>query len=446
MPDSPPRVLAVLPNLIPSTVITVVKPLAQLHRSGLLRARITLEWLASPRDVRHADLVVFCRNVRPRYAGLLEAARRRGIPVIYDLDDNFFELPPDGEVPGHYLTPERRATLNRYLRGADLVRVYSEPLRARAATMNPHVVKISAPVDPEVISRSKPEVRRKRIAIVYATSRVRDQLYQIFMPGLNRVLKEYAGQVEAHFWGCRPPGLSSLPQIHYHPLVRSYDCFMRRFSRAGFEIGLAPLPKDVFHRSKTNNKFREYGACRIAGIYSNVDVYSSCVADGQTGLLVANEPKAWYRAMVQLIEDPRLRKGIQDRARAYVREHYSQEKYEQVFWSQITDLLETRLSAGPPRPRLAPDLPTAPESNGYGRGQRILAGALSAGAQLFCYVRRYGFRRACSALGWTCSDLWMLARLRYRLRRSPGDLPARRPSDHRRRGQRRRQVSTVDRT
>ena len=132
MPDLAPRVLAILPRLCPSTWINIVKPLTALHEAGRVRAWITLESGASPRNVQEADLVVFCRNVRPDRAELLGAALARGVPVIYDLDDNFFELPPDSAGGRSLAQPEHLAMLTEYLAAASLVRVYSRPLEERA--------------------------------------------------------------------------------------------------------------------------------------------------------------------------------------------------------------------------------------------------------------------------------------------------------------------------
>src|SRR5208282_2814412 len=146
-----------------------------------------------------------------------------------------------------------------------------------------------APVDLSLVPPERGTRPPGPIKIVYATSRTQDPLCAMFLPALARILSRYAGRVEAHFWGCRPPQFKSLPNVRHHGLICQYDRYLRRFSRAGYDIGLAPLPDDVFYRSKTNNKFREYGASGIAGIYSHNDVYSQCVQEGVSGLLVAND-------------------------------------------------------------------------------------------------------------------------------------------------------------
>lgn len=342
MPADPPRVLAVLPSLDPSMFINVIKPLLRLHEAGRVRAWITLEWQTRPRDLAWADLLVFCRNVDRRGAETLETAIHRRIPFLYDLDDNFFELPADSDVGRYYQDPDRQERLARYLAHASLVRVYAQPVAERVRALNPNMEQTLAPVDLSLIAAPKTRNPSGPVRVVYATSRLEDRLCEVFLPALRRAVERFPGRVEAHFWGPKPAGLAGLPGVYHHAMIAHYDRFLRKFSASGFDIGLAPLADDLFHRSKTNNKFREYGACRIAGIYSNVEVYADCVRDGESGLLVSNDSESWYRAIVRLVEDADLRAGIERRARAYVEKHYSQDHFEERFCGQIGQILSDR--------------------------------------------------------------------------------------------------------
>ncbi len=122
-------------------------------------------------------------------------------------------------------------------------------------------------------------------------------------------------------------------------LLPDYERFLREFYLQGFDIGLAPLPDTLFHRSKNNTKFRDYGACRVAGVYSDVDIYSCCVKDGQTGILVPNTTDGWFRGISKLIDDQALTKRIQDEAYASVYAEYRQELVEEEWMSEISSLL-----------------------------------------------------------------------------------------------------------
>ncbi len=195
MPNDPPRVVAILPRLCPSTWINIVKPLVALHAAGRVRAWITLEGLASPRNVREADMVVFCRNVRPDRAELLRAAVVSGVPVLYDLDDNFFELPPDSTAGRIFAQPENLAMLTEYLVASSLVRVYSRPLLARALALNPHVEMVASAVDLGQVRRPA-NPPGGPLKLIYATSRLDDSLGRIFLPALRRLMDEEGPRVE----------------------------------------------------------------------------------------------------------------------------------------------------------------------------------------------------------------------------------------------------------
>src|SRR5581483_3592547 len=128
-------------------------------------------------------------------------------------------------------------------------------------------------------------------------------------------------------------------------LTTRYDDFLRAFSRAGFHIGLAPLQDTEFNRSKNNTKFRDYGACRIAGIYSNLDVYGSSVVHEQNGLLVSNKYEDWLEALNRLTFEPELRRRIIARAYDDVFNGYRQELIERQWLDDIDRLLEDAQSS-----------------------------------------------------------------------------------------------------
>src|SRR5436309_1793528 len=119
-----PRVLAIVPAFIPSTTLMVVKPLTNLHRAGEIVADITLEPFASARQMDRADVIAFGRNTD---ATVLDLALASGKPIIYNIDDNLFEIP---FYYAAHLETERIETLTRYLTNANLIRAYSEPLKS----------------------------------------------------------------------------------------------------------------------------------------------------------------------------------------------------------------------------------------------------------------------------------------------------------------------------
>jgi glycosyltransferase involved in cell wall biosynthesis len=323
-----PDVLAIIPGIIPSTSILIIKPLLQLSRAGLIKLQIVLESSVKQKQVAQADLIMFCRNTEPRYSSTLDLTRQMGIPYIYDLDDNFFELSENTELGAYHRQPDRIALLKEYISGAALVRVYSRTMLDYIRPINPKVIRAFAPIDFGRIDRAVKEFE-DTVKLVFSTSSYQNDLLSIVLPAIDSILRKYKGRVEAHFWGVKPTGLKG-ENWYFHRFIMDYDRFLRKFSRAHYDIGLAPMRNDLFHNSKTNNKFREYGACGIAGIYSDMEVYSANVRHGSTGLLVANRTECWHEAIVQLIENSELRRDMASMAREYVLHHYSQDLFEHV--------------------------------------------------------------------------------------------------------------------
>lgn len=334
------KVLAILPGIIPSTIIDIVTPIMNLQQDGKMVSRVTLESFVRKKDIDWCDIVLFCRNMQSKTPWWFTYISNVGKPFIYDIDDNFFDIPEYLPISKDYKESLRLESLQKYIASADLVRVYSEPMLERGLILNPNVVKVVAPIVWRFVSTGKINRRKDNIIkIVYATSRQEDYLAEIFKPALMRIIEEYSNKIEVYFLGYNPPEFNKYRNVFFKPMIFDYEAYMKSFSRAGYDIGLAPMLNDIFHRSKTNNKFREYGASNIAGIYSNVEIYSNCVKHGYTGYLVENDSNKWYQAMKKLIDNKIHRNQIQKAAYEFVYTNYSDKDFSRVWYEQIIQVL-----------------------------------------------------------------------------------------------------------
>ena len=323
----PIKILIVSPGFIPSVVICVLRPLIELEKQGIVSLKLVysnrLNQLAIS-CTKWCDIAIFCRNTEERDLYYLYTLKRLNKKIIYDIDDNFFEIPLN-TLPGVYHRHYKRLhVVRRILEEADCTRVYTERMKLQVSKYNTNVVVGKLYFDHNIIDNEQRKISNK-IKMVYPTQRVDDpSLEQMFYQALRNVLIKYHDTVELHLWHPSVPHqLLGLNNIILHEPVQGYVAFIKYFYAQSFDIGLAPGVNDVFFSSKTNNKYREFGGCGIAGVYSNVPPYTECVINMQNGLLVENTVNDWEIKLGELIENNEMRKDISKRAYADITENYT---------------------------------------------------------------------------------------------------------------------------
>jgi SAM-dependent methyltransferase len=196
-------------------------------------------------------------------------------------------------------------------RGVHAVQTSTPALAAILRTRNPEVT-----VFPNMI-RVLPEVRNfldPQVMTVFFGALNREHDWAPLMPVLNEVAEKASGRLrfrvvhdQGFFDALRSPHKQFTPTC-------DYDTYLALLGQC--EISLMPLEDTPFNRAKSDLKFIEAGACRVASLASHV-VYGDSIEEGRTGLLFHNAGELRDR-LLRLVAMPELARGLGDGARHYV--------------------------------------------------------------------------------------------------------------------------------
>lgn len=317
-------VLVITAGMIPSLEIGIVQPLDALKTRENLQFEVKQEHEVSKEMIAAAKTVVFLRNVEPAAYTLLEWAKGMRKRTVYVIDDNFLEIQPTTPVGQYYSNPLLRETFIKFLTSADIVKVDAPDLGAYIEQkFNRKVVYFPASVDFDWLDQQPRRDKEIGPIVIGYEGGAKDEDFAPVVPALKKILDYYGGFVRMEFYGYIPAALADHPSVKYDDGGLDYKSFMQKLNQCNWDIGLAPLGDNIFNKGKTNNKFREYGACRIPGIYSNSPVYSQWITHGDNGFLVPHTEKGWFEGIREMIENPSMRINIRGNAETSARVHFS---------------------------------------------------------------------------------------------------------------------------
>ena len=261
-----------------------------------------------------ADIIATQRYGLPDVAAadaLARHSRASGAVLVYDLDDDLLHIPRD-HPDATDLRPKAKI-VQRMLRHADRVFVSTAPLAASLSAMRTDAVVIPNGLDERLWGQAQAAGRRPHgpVRILCMGTATHNADFVMIESALARIHAEFGFRVSIDMLGFSSS--ADLPawvrRISMTPNANaSYSGFVDWIVREpAWDIGLAPLADTAFNRCKSPIKTLDYAAIGMAVLASDVDVYRGSVADGVGGMLVPNDPAAWYAAISRLIRDTELR-------------------------------------------------------------------------------------------------------------------------------------------
>lgn len=318
---------------------------AKTDRSGIL---FDLE------TARDADLIIIQRHFPSASTeSVLGSIVRLGIPIVYDLDDAFLDVPPFHPLYG--FLSARAPYIKWVLKEADLIVVSTAALKE---TLNRYTSRPIA-IQPNLIDwglfSAQPRKPSGQFNFLISGTPTHHGDWAIIEDPLAEILVNYKNDVNAVFFGALPKRFTGHPAVKLLQFEADYKSYASRIRDLDIHAALVPLEDTEFNRCKSDIKWLEYSAAGIAGIFSNTTPYNLTIRNRETGLLVKNTAEAWFHGIEHLLTNPEAAGVMIAAAQREVREHRSIEAMSGAYAAVFSDLLGTKHVR-----RIFSELPTLP--------------------------------------------------------------------------------------
>ncbi len=315
------KILYVSPLANACTYYRCTLPARHLRKRGLAETRV-VSGLAKE-YVDWADLVVVQRVVGDLMCHVVRYCKLEGKKVVYELDDNIFKYPDSVEYVRKGLQAETLSAL-RITRSVDAITTSTDAIAETVRELvDTPVYVLPNQIDFADVERMNFSAR-KQLSIGWAGGHYHVQDLGLVEQALESVLQKYP-EVVLIMYGACPKGLYERKntRIFLQPFmpIEEFHFWMASFR---FDVGIAPLYKTEFARSRSNLRLLQYAAMKIPIVASNYGEYGKALCNGLAGITA--EDDQWVEMISRLIECPEERARLGEAAYGYVRENYDIEK------------------------------------------------------------------------------------------------------------------------
>ncbi|HTA83362.1 MAG TPA: glycosyltransferase family 4 protein [Bacteroidia bacterium] len=259
--------------------------------------------------------------------------KRSGAKFVFDFDDAIW-LMNVSDVNKRFSWIKRPSKTAEIIAISDVVIAGNNYLAEYARSYNPNVCIIPTTVDTDKFQPKYDPIIKNRICIGWTGSHTTIKHFTLAIPVLKEIKKKYGDKVYFKVIG---DSSYSYPELNIHGTKWSQETEVEDLLE--IDIGLMPLPDDIWSKGKCGLKSLEYMALCIPPVISPVGVNTDIVEDGVNGFL-ANTNSEWVDKLSLLIESAELRKKIGIKGRETVVAKYSVISQSNNYLKLFNDLLE----------------------------------------------------------------------------------------------------------
>lgn len=313
-------------------------PLGHVAKNHQDEYSITVSGMIDKRQLGEYPLVLLQRQYMPEVLGPIIDAKKLGAKLIYEIDDDLFNIPKWNSAYPILGKKSVREGVKRFLSVVDALFVTSEHL---AKVYEPYCKKVYVLPNSVDYEFFYPSPRNSAKPVVcWQGSMTHEKDLKIMGDGIFDLAQD--DRIQLKMWcgfkqGTQEP-IFDVPGAHTIQLV-PFEAFYPMFSQMDADVGLAPIAAIPFNRGKSNLKFLEYTAQGAVTVASSFGPYKDTIVDGETGVLVSDN-REWYDATMWLIEEPEERARILANARTFVKENYDISKNYKLWKTALDEVLE----------------------------------------------------------------------------------------------------------
>ena len=300
----------------------------------LFTLRCHLKRKKDVRNMNNYDIIfVFREALMTRSVSYEKMFNKGRAKVVFDFDDAIWlQNVSDANKKFAWLkNPEKTSEI---IALSDMVFAGNQFLANYALQNNNNVKIVPTTIDTEEYFPIQIEKKDEKVCIGWSGSITTIQHFNFSLPILKKIKEKYGDKVEFKVIG---DASYRNEELNIVGIGWNKKDEIRELSK--FDIGIMPLPDDIWASGKCGLKGLQYMALEIPTIMSPVGVNTEIISDGVNGYLCESQEE-WVEKLSKLIDSKDLRKQMGDAARKTVIDRYSVESQKNNYLLYLNELID----------------------------------------------------------------------------------------------------------